>query len=80
MLLSIVALLAGFAQGQDVNVHVYRSHDISTALKAGCDVQQVPTLSGKTGGAAPAIIRCPAPVEAFEDRERRSGKRGAQRG
>lgn len=45
-------------------VHVYRSHHVSTALRAGCAVQQVHLPAGKTGHSRPApILRCPGPVE-----------------
>jgi hypothetical protein len=44
---------------------LYRSHEVSIGLKAGCKVQQVHTPAGKIGSHR-AILRCPAAVESFE--------------
>jgi hypothetical protein len=48
--------------------HIYRSHDVATAIKAGCKVQYVHRTGGKIGPEVPAILRCPGKVEALESR------------
>lgn len=59
MLATLFLALAASAQAAPA-VHVYRSHDIGTALRAGCKVQQVSVPAGKLGQ-PPAIIRCEGP-------------------
>ena len=51
--------------GEAPLVHHYRSFNVHVARKAGCHVSQVHVPAGKLGH-APAVIRCPAPVEALE--------------
>lgn len=55
-MLAILLALAAPAQTAPA-AQVYRSHDIGTALRAGCKVQQVSIPAGKLGQ-PPAIIRC----------------------
>lgn len=56
--------LAGAATPALAHDYVYRSHNTTAALKAGCTVSQVHVPSGKAL-AIPATIRCPAPVGAL---------------
>ena len=58
MLTLVLATLLAPAQAAHGHAPIYRSHDISGALRAGCSVQQVHTPAGKIGNQA-AIVRCP---------------------
>jgi hypothetical protein len=69
-----LALLAATAplHADAAPARIYRSHDVSGALAAGCTVQQVHTPAGKIGNHA-AIIRCPAGALAQARAARRGG-------
>lgn len=58
-MLAVLLALAAPTQAAPA-VQIYRSHDIGTALRAGCKVQQVSIPAGKLGQ-PPAIIRCEGP-------------------
>ncbi|WP_404333629.1 hypothetical protein AB2M62_10800 [Sphingomonas sp. MMS12-HWE2-04] len=64
MLFATLALAAAATPAAASHDHVYRSHNTPAALKAGCTVSQVHVPSGKAIH-TPAVIRCPAPVEAL---------------